>query len=475
MAVNATEYQVQMHYIDQYGNDQNVCPKSTAMDVRVGRVPSATTLNLPGSDDNETLITSIQNIKKYLGNLSQLASEIRQVTSDTSDRSNINIPTTAVTSDIVDRIAGLDERFQAVTDLANTKAPMSHTATDLTHGGATAGLYGHVKLTDEFATETVNGDAAHSVAASQKAVYDAYNTLTSTKAPTNHAMSTDVYGLGTASKYGHVKTSNTYNATNADMSVVATQKALYDAWRSLSDSVIAQGGVVEGKAPISHLSSATTYGVGSETAYGHLKVNDNYNDASQETEGKAANGVSASSWAVKRAYSSLKDYADTKLGSAHEGAKATGSTFSHVKLHDDWTTNGGNASTGIGASAYALYKEHDAMVALTSGLQNSVNSLNTALDQVNTRVQDVANSFTSRIYDNEINIGYKFLRTLSVGETTVSVTDGLVSDTCLIDVYTNKFGCNPNAITQTNNTVTISFDAQTSDILVVIIVKEGVS
>lgn len=59
------------------------------------------------------------------------------------------------------------------------------------------------------------------------------------KAPTNHALNGTTYGIGTSGLFGHVKPSNTYNtlAGNADQGIVASQKAVYDAYTNLDGKI----------------------------------------------------------------------------------------------------------------------------------------------------------------------------------------------------------------------------------------------
>lgn len=56
-------------------------------------------------------------------------------------------------------------------------APISHAVTATTYGKGTGTIYGHVKLSDTYTSSV--GDASSGVAASQKALFDAYSTLNS--------------------------------------------------------------------------------------------------------------------------------------------------------------------------------------------------------------------------------------------------------------------------------------------------------
>lgn len=56
-------------------------------------------------------------------------------------------------------------------------APISHAVTTTTYGKGTGAIYGHVKLSDTYTSSV--GDASSGVAASQKALFDAYSSLNS--------------------------------------------------------------------------------------------------------------------------------------------------------------------------------------------------------------------------------------------------------------------------------------------------------
>ncbi len=68
--------------------------------------------------------------------------------------------------------------------------------------------------------------------------------------------------------------------------------------------------LMDGKAPKSHASTATTYGPGNASNYGHVKVSDNYTSSA----GAASAGVAASSKAVADAYAKLNS---DKAASSH--------------------------------------------------------------------------------------------------------------------------------------------------------------
>lgn len=118
--------------------------------------------------------------------------------------------------------------------LLNTFAPKSHPSnTASVYGAGNASQYGHVKLSDKYTSS--DGGASSSTGASSQAVYDAYRN----RAPINHASNQTTYGRGSSSVYGHVKLSNTYNSNpgDADSGMAASGKAVYDAYADLSYAI----------------------------------------------------------------------------------------------------------------------------------------------------------------------------------------------------------------------------------------------
>lgn len=76
--------------------------------------------------------------------------------------------------------------------------------------------------------------------------------------------------------------------------------ASFNSYKTTNDSVIT--GLDNSKAPNNHASTETTYGVGSSTNYGHVKVSDIYN----VEKGAAIDGLVASQKALYEAYTVLK-------------------------------------------------------------------------------------------------------------------------------------------------------------------------
>lgn len=137
--------------------------------------------------------------------------------------------------------------------------------------------------------------------------------------PKSHASTATTYGAGTAANYGHVRlsdsTSSTSAASGGTAATPAAVKAAYDH--------------ADGKAPKAHASTATTYGAGSATNYGHVKLSDSI----LSTSGTAG-GTAATPGAVKKAYD-LANRAETTL----LGGKKIVCGWSAVKFKNTGQTN----------------------------------------------------------------------------------------------------------------------------------------
>ena len=131
---------------------------------------------------------------------------------------------------------------------------------------------------------------------SNKTTTDAAITgLQNSKAPNNHASGETTYGKGSSSEYGHVKLyDGVDSASGANNGVAATPAAVKALRDEMMNSTVAITGLQNSKAPNNHASGETTYGKGSSSEYGHVKLYDGVDSASG-----ANNGVAATPAAVK--------------------------------------------------------------------------------------------------------------------------------------------------------------------------------
>ena len=61
--------------------------------------------------------------------------------------------------------------------------------------------------------------------------------------------------------------------------------------------------------------------------------------------------------------------------------------------------------------------------------------------------------------------------TLTAGKTLVDLTDASINTDSIIDVYTSVYGVNPTSISVSAGSITLTFDAQSSDLSIRIEVK----
>lgn len=133
---------------------------------------------------------------------------------------------------------------ETLTSLKENKADKMHSSNDLTFGGATDAKYGHVKLSDTYKSAVPNGDALHSIGASQKSLNSAYEDLKQlidTSAGGPHASEDGKYGLGDATHFGHVKLSDNYSTSDSNAAAVngvgVSQNALANAYKALKQMI----------------------------------------------------------------------------------------------------------------------------------------------------------------------------------------------------------------------------------------------
>ena len=168
-------------------------------------------------------------------------------------------------------------------------------------------------------------------------------TLVDGKAPTSHASTATTYGVSTTANYGHTKI--VQNLTTDDGNGLALGAGQGKALK----------GLVDGKAPTSHASTATTYGAGNASNYGHVRVADNYTTSA----GNASQGVAASSAAVKAAYD--KGNHDHPYISTTAGSVGT-SNLANNAVTNDKISNGTITSLKIADEAIGTQEIKDSNV-----------------------------------------------------------------------------------------------------------------
>lgn len=116
----------------------------------------------------------------------------------------------------------------------DSRAPKDHATNATTYGASSNTLYGHSMASST--TPKMNGTATVGSETAKFARGDHIHPTDTTRAPNNHAVNAATYGLGTSDVYGHLKVSDSYtsSAGAASASVAASSKAVNDAYKAIT-------------------------------------------------------------------------------------------------------------------------------------------------------------------------------------------------------------------------------------------------
>lgn len=241
---------------------------------------------------------------------------------------------------------------------------------------------------------------------------------------TDYAQVGDTYGAAQINETNDVINnldSKTYKSTDGaetgladndyfpfyDSSASTTKKTLWSNIKSILSNAFA---------PKAHAVSSGTYGTGSDTLYGHVKLSDNYTSSA----GGAASAVGASSKAVYDSYSANRNaitslsgtvtanqqtesqhYNSLNNGKAPNNHASSSTTygkgsvekFGHLKISDDYEISRGTANDGMAASSYAV-----------NGVYNITNRTEQNLSMLGNTVGDYYREFANELTANNNRI-----------------------------------------------------------------------
>lgn len=275
------------------------------------------------------------------------------------------------------------------------------------------------------------------------------NDLTATvngKAPKAHASTETTYGTGTDAKYGHLKLSASTSSDSgvsggiaATPSAVKAAKSAADVAASAAsgaqgtaDSALSKANTnataisnltttVGGKAPIKHDSADTTYGVGTGSNYGHLKLSDTASSSNDTTK-----GIAATPKAVQTVATAASN-AQTKADSAYTLAE---------KANTAATTN---------ATAIADLKEADtALDGQIDGAVSRIDALETDVETLTTNVSNLSTNKADKSTVTALDEAYKAADTeikTSITNLTTTV-NGKAPKAHAVDANTYGLGTN---------------------------------
>lgn len=187
----------------------------------------------------------------------------------------------------------------------------------------------------------------------------------------------------TASVLGHVKLSSSTSVTDSTgLALPATEKNA-DINGTLANQI-------SKKAPTSHASTGTTYGIGNASNYGHVKLSDVYTSL----VGAAANAIGASQSALYNAYKTLNDKFTKYLPLA--GGTVTG-TLILSKTTDSSGTADNRPALIVGGVPTAVHIEIDNNEIQGKANGTTVSELMINKDGGNVNIGDSENNYTTTI------------------------------------------------------------------------------
>ena len=123
------------------------------------------------------------------------------------------------------------------------------------------------------------------------------------------------------------------------------------------------GTALSGKAPTSHVSDLTTYGVGNADCYGHLKISDQYTSVLAACEGVAASQLAVAcvydfAAGIAEGVASLGNTAGCALGTASAGTAVTAARSDHVHPVPDTFGQTITLGTGSATQSAGIIRAH---------------------------------------------------------------------------------------------------------------------
>jgi hypothetical protein len=91
----------------------------------------------------------------------------------------------------------------------------------------------------------------------------------------------------------------------------------------------------------------------------------------------------------------------------------------------------------------------------------------------NASIDDVNSSTSTTYSSNKIDslLGVTLTGTLSIGDTEVTITNEKITTDSMIDIYTDNFSAYPTAVTTSDGSITLTFDAQVVDVNIKVVVR----
>ena len=287
--------------------------------------------------------------------------------------------------------------------------------------------------------------------------------------PKNHASNETIYGVGNKANYGHVRLSDAindeYKVEHGYASTPYATKRAYDkaleaigvANNSLTTSTTNSQKIEDLEAElqeisgeiINHASEKETYGVGTSSLYGHLKLSD-----ATDSSFSDSSGVAATPYAVNKTYilannaftlatnnnAELQSKAPTNHASA-EIIYGLGNDdeYGHVKIVDSLSED--DATKGISVSPKAVKTLETSLLTKINDSKDSINTLSNSISSIQSAVNEKAPK-NHAVANTEYGIGtdssYGHVKLSDAINSTSSASSGIAaSSKAVSDVNAN--------------------------------------
>jgi myosin heavy subunit len=290
--------------------------------------------------------------------------------------------------------------------------------------------------------QTAADNAATAAEKASASITDAKQAATDAKSAKSEAESAKTAAENASTK---AETAAEEAAKSAEMAAGAVTGVA--TWNSRSGNVMPQSGDYSYDMITGTPTNATTTTDGIMSSTDKAKL-DGLSKVTVDTEIKTSSNPVANS-AVKSVTDALQTAIDTLNGSgAGSVAKAVSDAIAKV--------------VADAPSSFDTLKEISDWITTHSEDAAAMNS------QIETNKADIATNATAiSALLTPVRLGIK---TLAAGETSLSWTSDAIADTCVIDVYCSINGVAPTAQEQSGTTYTVTFDAQSDDMQVDVVV-----
>ena len=276
--------------------------------------------------------------------------------------------------------------------------------------------------------------------------------------PLKHDSESTIYGAGNNAKYGHVKLSDEiddeYNTAHGVASTPYATKRVYDkaieaitvAENSLSTSNINSKTLQELKSEldeisseiINHASEKETYGVGTKSLYGHLKLSDAVDSSFSESS-----GVAATPYAIKITHELAQNAFDlatsnktgltTKAPLKHTSSEdvyglGNEDEYGHLKITDNVSDD--DATKAIAISPKAVKDVESSLLSEINNAKSSITTLNSSVTSLETAVSEKApksHAVANTTYGIGNSSNYGHVKLSDNVNSTTSASDGVAA------------------------------------------------